>query len=149
MTKDRNEIAREDLKAKVSKEVINCEQCGKKCESVYDKKIDGKNHKFCSRECISVFDKQMSAARIRSIKERDLTIRQIERDIEFKNNQISFEIVETRTIQITPGQSPVIVDGYIDNKKPKHILQNEVDGLKRQVELIKADIKNMEDLNGN
>jgi len=67
--------------------------------------------------------------------------KQLERDIIFKLAQIeSGEITETRTIHKLADGTMSIVDGFINNLKPKHILENEVDELKARVEMFKEQL---------
>lgn len=80
-------------------------------------------------------------------KERNsIMIKNIQREIEFKQEQLISGIKETRTINRIPDGTAVTVDGYIDNKKPKFMIENEIDALNQRKKEFEQQIKDIEEI---
>lgn len=126
---------------KVSKEKITCKQCGKEI-------TEGE---FCNGECSKMFKDNEQAQRQISKERYEKEIIFFEREIKFKQDQIdSKNIVETRMVNIIPGQPAIIVDGYKDGCKPEFMIQNEIDQKNQQIKERKKhleDIKKIEEEN--
>jgi len=122
-----------------------CDQCGKKItDKLFKEKIGGQEKLFCSKDCIKMFKVNIEGQRIISEERAEKQIDFLEREIEYKKNQLTNGITETRLINVSPGQQATIVDGYKDGLKPAYILENEIDKdnqiikeHKRQIENIK------------
>jgi len=80
------------------------------------------------------FDRSQSKKRLTA------QIKNMGRDIIFKKGQLDTGIVETRTVHLTPDGSATIVDGYIDNMKPKHIIENEITEYGAKIEIFQEQI---------
>jgi len=70
----------------------------------------------------------------------------IKRELDYKQNELANGITETRTIHRIPDGTAVSVDGYIDNKKPKFMIENEIDTLNQRIKEFEEQIKNIEEL---
>jgi len=70
----------------------------------------------------------------------------INREIEYKLLQLDNGITETRTINRIPDGTAVVVDGYVDNLKPKFMIQNEIDTLGQRVKEFNEEVKAIEEL---
>ena len=82
------------------------------------------------------YDRKVSLSRLA------VRIGSIARDITYKMKQIETGIItETRSIHKLPDGTAAIVDGYVDELKPKFIIENEVDYLKNEMDLIKEQIE--------
>lgn len=80
-------------------------------------------------------------------KERNsVMIQNIQREIDFKKEQLEKEIIETISIHRIPDGTAIRVDGYLDGKKPKFIIENEIDSLNQRIEEFKDQNKNIEEL---
>ena len=145
--KDRNEIARNDLRAKgnaIKEPEVTCEQCANKiADELRKEKIGGVEHKFCSKDCIALFKTNMEEQRNISEVRATKQIKFLEREIDYKENELKTEITETRVLNTIPGQPSVILDGYVDGLKPAYIIQNE---LERDQQLIKEQRKQIENI---
>ena len=57
----------------------------------------------------------------------EVDIKCLSRERDFKTEQLKNEILETRTAIHQPNGQVIIQEGYVDNKKPKWLIENEVD----------------------
>lgn len=112
-----------------------CEECGKHIE--FDRK-------YCP-DCEKKRAINMKFHRMKTKALAGVNINNIQRDVDFKQGQIDSEkIIETRVVKISDSGSPIIIDGYVNGVKPKHILQNEIDSLKAQQEMYRKQIQEIE-----
>ena len=128
---DRNVKAREDLKAKgnaIREPETLCEQCGKKVEDkLIKEKLGGQEKNFCSKDCVNLFKTNLEAQRVTTSERIDSEIHFLERENEYKSNQLKKGVTETRAINQVPGQPAMILDGYVNGLKPDYIIENEID----------------------
>ena len=89
-------------------------------------------------------DEQIAYERGIKKQRNNVMITGINREIEYKKNELANGITETRTIHRIPDGTAVNVDGYTDNKKPKFMILNEIDALsQRSKEIEEEDLENM------
>jgi len=70
----------------------------------------------------------------------------MQRDIDYKRDQIKNGIEETRVINRIPGQPAIIIEGYKNHLKPPHLLENEIDQLNKQIKRNNEQINTMKEL---
>lgn len=71
----------------------------------------------------------------------------IQRDMAYKQNQVDTGLItETRAINQIPGNPAIILDGYSDGLKPKHILENEIEQHKLRIKEKEEQIANIKKL---
>ena len=148
---DRNKKAIRDLKAKgeaIRNPGGQCDQCGKQLkEEIFSKKIGGTEKRFCSRDCIKLFEVNISAQRIIQKERMENDINFLNREIDFKKEQIqSGNIVETRMINQLPGQPAIIIEGYKEGTKPSYILENEIESRMQRIKEIKRQMDNITEM---
>ena len=88
------------------------------------------------------FDRSQSKKRLTA------QVKNMGRDVIFKQEQLTNGIVETRTVHLLPDGTATIVDGYVDKLKPKHIIENEITEYEAKIEMFKEqldEIKKIED----
>ena len=96
---------------------------------------------FCPK-CKKIQEVDMVFHRKKTRLHNETQIKNIQREIEFKATQVkSGDIQETRFVKIADSGQPTIIDGYKDNLKPKHILENEIDDLKARQDLFKEQLR--------
>ena len=120
-----------------------CEQCAKPIKELKKERIGGIEHKFCSKDCIALFRTNIEAQRVISEERAIRQIKFLEREIDYKENELKTEITETRELTKLPGQPSVILDGYVDGKKPAYIIQNEVERDQLLIKEQKQQIENI------
>ena len=120
-----------------------CEQCAKPIKELKKERIGGTEHKFCNKDCIALFRTNIEAQRVISEQRAIRQIKFLERELDYKENELKTEITETRELTKLPGQPSVILDGYVDGKKPAYIIQNEME---RDQLLIKEQKQQIEDI---
>ena len=144
---DRNEKAREDLKAKgnaIKEPEVTCEQCGKKIEGeLFKKQLGGQEKNFCNRDCIKLYKINMEEQRKITEERTNSDINFLDREIKYKQEQLKNGITETRAINQVPGQPAVILDGYSDGLKPAYIIENEIERDNQQIKEKKRQIENV------
>ena len=142
---DRNEIARKDIiEETIEEPEASCEQCANKVEDkLIIEKIGGVEHKFCSKNCIEIFKVNIEEQRNISEERATKQIEFLEREIGYKDNELKTEITETRVLNTIPGQPSVILDGYVDGKKPAYIIQNEIERNEQLIKEQRKQIKNI------
>ena len=124
-------MVRKELIEQAKKEILHdlnkytCKRCSvrtegndlcKKCQRLEDIQLEF-NRKAKKRD----FENQLSG---------------MQREIEFKQEQLKSGIMETRVIKLGNDGMPTIVDGYVDGLKPKHLILNDIDNLKTRQDLI-------------
>lgn len=78
----------------------------------------------------------------------ELAIKFMKRELAYKENQIKTGIIEeTRATNRIPGQPAIILDGFIDGKKPMFIIENEKDQCENHIRIEEEKLKNIEDQN--
>ena len=107
----------------------------------------GKGAKQLKRQLPAKSAEQIAYERNETKKDARIKMKNLQRVVDYKVVQVdSGEITETRTIHTIPDGTAVQIDGFVNNKKPKHILENEIDELKFKIEFFEEQIKNIEEL---
>lgn len=91
-------------------------------------------------------EEQIKYDKWENLNRKNIMVKNIQREIDFKEGELRNGIIETISIHRIPDGTAVRVDGYEDGKKPKFVIQNELDTLN----LRKAEFeKQIEIQNGN
>ena len=122
------ERAKKEILAEMTKNT--CKRCMIRVEE---------GQKFCPR-CQKMDDMQMEFTRNKTKREFNVQINNIQRDIDFKKNQLENGITETRIIKISDTGEATMMDGFKDGMKPKHIILNEIDHAKARKAMIEDQI---------
>ena len=110
-----------------------CEQCSTEITTMITKKIGGQEKDFCSEDCVNLFKTNIEAQRVTSEERMGKDINFLNREIEYKKDQLKNGITETRAINQVPGQPAMILDGYKDGLKPDYIIKNEIEKDKQRI----------------
>lgn len=70
----------------------------------------------------------------------------LNREKAFKQQQLDGEVLETRTTIHPPSGQTVIQEGYVDGKKPKWLIENEIDILNQKIRERKEQLENIQQL---
>lgn len=128
------------MKEKIKEDILKewdkhkCKRCGGSTEE----------GKFCEK-CDVLEKEQMDFNRSKTKMQSQVQISNISRHITYKEEQVKSNTVqETRIVKIADNGEATIMDGYIDQIKPKFLLENEIDELKVRQELFKQQLKAIE-----
>ena len=90
-----------------------------------------------------MFKINTEAQRVISEERTNTEINFLKRENDYKANELKVGITETRAINQVPGQPAMILDAYVDGKKPAYIIQNEID---KNNQLIKEQKRQLENI---
>lgn len=91
-------------------------------------------------------DEQVAYERKITKERNEVMIKNIQREIDFKKTELEKEIIETISIHRIPDGTAIRVDGYADGKKPKFIIENEIDSLNQRIQEFEEQNKNIKEL---
>jgi len=107
----------------------------------------GKGAKQLKRQLPVKSKEQIAYDRAVTKKNNRFEIISRKRILEYKQNQVTTgNVTETRNIHEIPDGTIVTVDGFVDGKKPMHIIENEIDKLNYDIEFFEDQNKNIEEL---
>ena len=86
---------------------------------------------------------QLEYDRWKSRLDLGMRIKNIQREIDFKKEQLKTGVKETRTIHTLPDGSAAIVDGFVEGVKPKHVLENEIDAFTVKQQIFEEQLRQM------
>ncbi len=97
---------------------------------------------FAEKQEEKVGKEQIIKQRNDSIKFNKVKIKQLQREVDFKKDELKNGIVETTSI--TNPQTG-ITSGFKGGFKPSWLIDNEIEGMELQIEMIEANQKNLQE----
>ena len=119
-----------------------CEQCGKTLTEGLKERLGGQDKNFCNKDCVKLFKINLEESRVTTEERCKTEIHFLEREIEYKKNQLKKEITETMEINKVPGKPSIVLEGYVNGLKPEYILENEIEKNNQLIKEQKRQIEN-------
>ena len=120
----------------------SCEQCGKTLAEGLKERLGGQDKNFCNKDCIKLFKINLEELRLTTEERCKTEIHFLEREIEYKQNQLKGKITETREITKVPGKPSTVLEGYVGGLKPAYIIENEIEKNNQLIKEQKRQIEN-------